>query len=320
MAERVLPHLDCEAVSRWALCAFHALGERNAQVLRRELPALLQAGDERLCGGLSSSHAEDDTPAGLRTAAERSPERRSDSEPERGQPPGEVRPTRSGCQTGSRSVLPIGTPRWEVSQSQRPGAAHPTRSGCQTGSRPAPPTGTPGLEVSRSGQTGPCQALPEGAPVAEASQRQRPEADGAHQSGCQTGSCQASPARSAATESALGELPDALCLHRSACQTGSSQAPSARGFWLEPPFTVSGGSVLAAGGSIGLDGTCEAHTWSPVPWRLRPRLPSLPPLDTWAAEVSQRDARGSTRSLPEVRLRARRLLARGLDELDAAPA
>src|SRR6185503_12762277 len=53
MAERVLPHLNSQAVQEWALCALYALGERNAQELRRELPPLLQACDERVLGGLA---------------------------------------------------------------------------------------------------------------------------------------------------------------------------------------------------------------------------------------------------------------------------
>jgi GntR family transcriptional repressor for pyruvate dehydrogenase complex len=50
MAGRVLPHLDSASICRWAECALYALAEKDALGLRRDLPPLLEAGDERLLG------------------------------------------------------------------------------------------------------------------------------------------------------------------------------------------------------------------------------------------------------------------------------
>ena len=44
LADRVLPHLDAAAIEQWALFAFNALVERDAQALRQELPALAEGG------------------------------------------------------------------------------------------------------------------------------------------------------------------------------------------------------------------------------------------------------------------------------------
>jgi GntR family transcriptional regulator, transcriptional repressor for pyruvate dehydrogenase complex len=48
LADRVLPHLDAAAIEQWALAAFNALVERDAQALRQALPALLKAVDAPL--------------------------------------------------------------------------------------------------------------------------------------------------------------------------------------------------------------------------------------------------------------------------------
>lgn len=50
MAGRVLPHLDSAAICRWAECALYALAEKDVQGLRRDLPPLLEVGDEGLLG------------------------------------------------------------------------------------------------------------------------------------------------------------------------------------------------------------------------------------------------------------------------------
>jgi DNA-binding FadR family transcriptional regulator len=61
MAGRVLPHMDAEAIQAWALCAFAALAEKDAQALRRELPALLRACDDRLLESLAPAGKAADT-------------------------------------------------------------------------------------------------------------------------------------------------------------------------------------------------------------------------------------------------------------------
>ncbi|WP_240486950.1 hypothetical protein [Hyalangium minutum] len=50
MAGRVLPHLDSEAICRWAECAFYALVTKDVQALRKDLLPLLESCDERLFG------------------------------------------------------------------------------------------------------------------------------------------------------------------------------------------------------------------------------------------------------------------------------
>jgi DNA-binding FadR family transcriptional regulator len=100
MAGRVLPHLSSEAVRSWALCALHALGERNAQELRRELPPLLQACDERVLRGLA--------PASQAAVTREAPCGSSASEPTKEGLSGAVFPEWSDCQTTSQNVRPTG--------------------------------------------------------------------------------------------------------------------------------------------------------------------------------------------------------------------
>jgi DNA-binding FadR family transcriptional regulator len=64
MARRLLPHLDCKAVRQWSLAAYHALGERDAQALRRELPTLLRVADQRLIDNLAPTPHRDGLPEG----------------------------------------------------------------------------------------------------------------------------------------------------------------------------------------------------------------------------------------------------------------
>lgn len=53
MAKRLLPHLHGESICEWALAAFSALHDKDAQALRQKLPPLLQASDERLLRALT---------------------------------------------------------------------------------------------------------------------------------------------------------------------------------------------------------------------------------------------------------------------------
>jgi DNA-binding FadR family transcriptional regulator len=52
MSEALRPHLTPEAVDHWSQQTLYWLGERNVEALRKELPALLQACDERVLGSL----------------------------------------------------------------------------------------------------------------------------------------------------------------------------------------------------------------------------------------------------------------------------
>jgi GntR family transcriptional repressor for pyruvate dehydrogenase complex len=106
MAGWVLPHLDSKAFHQWALCAFHALCEKDTQALRRELAALLQVGDERLLCSLAPLPKTDDLTEAPHPAAEALRERASDPKPERGELPDAASPNLSGCQTGLFEVPP----------------------------------------------------------------------------------------------------------------------------------------------------------------------------------------------------------------------
>ncbi len=125
IARRVAPLLDAEATGKWALCAFQALGARDARALRRELPPLLRADDERVLDQLApppvadstpeaplpaadSTPAADGTPAAPRTVTESSPVDTTPPRSEEG--PDSNLPNRSGCQTGSASASPPSAP------------------------------------------------------------------------------------------------------------------------------------------------------------------------------------------------------------------
>jgi GntR family transcriptional repressor for pyruvate dehydrogenase complex len=56
VAEKVLPHLEAEAVNRWAEFALFALEARNVQALRTELPQLMRANDKHVLRGLAAAH------------------------------------------------------------------------------------------------------------------------------------------------------------------------------------------------------------------------------------------------------------------------
>ncbi|ADO74946.1 conserved uncharacterized protein, paralogous family protein [Stigmatella aurantiaca DW4/3-1] len=57
LARRLRPHLNAQATHQWALCALHALAAKDAQPLRRERPALLQASDAHLLAHLPPPQA-----------------------------------------------------------------------------------------------------------------------------------------------------------------------------------------------------------------------------------------------------------------------
>jgi DNA-binding FadR family transcriptional regulator len=166
MADRVLPHLDCEVISRWALRAFHALSERNASELRQDLPPLLQASDERLFADLAPAREEEDMTMDLHSSAQ--------TPPEEGKVPVANRPDPSACQTSLREPLPAGTPLLEATHSKLPDADAPNRSACQTGSCQPQPDEAPRRRVPHGGWT---------------------EAAGHNRSACQTSSCQPLPPR-----------------------------------------------------------------------------------------------------------------------------
>jgi DNA-binding FadR family transcriptional regulator len=174
MASWVQPQLEAEAVDAWALCAMYALGEKNAQGLRQELPPLLLACEARLL----RSHAPDGQAAGTPEA----PSSTSEEPPPLLQvceaqllgsrePDGQAADTREAPfttpveareggepaseaaraeppDTAVPNTIPAephegGEPAPEAAKEEPPGAAVPNLSGCRTGSSHAPPTGTP---------------------------------------------------------------------------------------------------------------------------------------------------------------------------------
>ncbi|EAU67159.1 hypothetical protein [Stigmatella aurantiaca] len=110
MARRLRPHLNGQATRQWALCAMHALAAKDAQLLRRELPALLQASDAHLLASLPppqepressrSPLCTDTSPSHPTPEQEAAPERLSEAKG----------PNLSACPTGSSQQTPPGGP------------------------------------------------------------------------------------------------------------------------------------------------------------------------------------------------------------------
>jgi DNA-binding FadR family transcriptional regulator len=139
MASWVQPLLEAEAVDEWALCAMYALGEKNAQGLRQELPPLLQACEARLLGSRE--------PAGQEADTHEAP----------ASPP--VEPYEDG------------EPTAELAREEPPDAAPPNLSGCRTGSSHAPPAGAPGPGLLPPALVTPQSARPPGGTVHMAPKR-----------------------------------------------------------------------------------------------------------------------------------------------------
>jgi GntR family transcriptional repressor for pyruvate dehydrogenase complex len=108
MATWVLPHMDSKAVRPWTLCAMNALAERDAQALRQQLPALLQAADERLLRSLLPNHQSATTCEPSPTMAEPLPAEAPAPEPTREEVPEEVLTNLSNSRTGSCVARPTG--------------------------------------------------------------------------------------------------------------------------------------------------------------------------------------------------------------------
>ncbi|ADO69657.1 regulatory protein, GntR domain protein [Stigmatella aurantiaca DW4/3-1] len=138
MARWLRPHLNEQATRQWALCALHALAAKDAQPLRQELPALLQASDGHLLAGLPSpqeprgssrpSLCADTAPSHHPLEHEDATERLSEANG----------PNQSACPTGLRQRPPTG-------------GSPPEAPSCD--SRPPPVDGAPGTDVPQ-GQEG----------------------------------------------------------------------------------------------------------------------------------------------------------------------
>jgi DNA-binding FadR family transcriptional regulator len=189
MAGRLLTHLDCTAVRQWAWSVYHTLCERDVQALRRDLPVLLQAADDRMIGTLGSAPIEL-----LQGNADT-------LELVRKNLPGAVAENRSACHTGSGQLPPAGTlsPEPEAGAS---GTVGPNRSDSHTGLGGSQPTEAPsqGLEAGARGAGGP------------------------NRSACHTGSRQRSPTEGPSPAPGVG-VRGTIGPSRSACPTGSAQTP-----------------------------------------------------------------------------------------------
>lgn len=69
MAAKLVPHLAAQATYQWAMCAFHALTERDAHTIRQALPDLLKASDEQLLSNLVPSQETRDPMGASATSA-----------------------------------------------------------------------------------------------------------------------------------------------------------------------------------------------------------------------------------------------------------
>ncbi|ADO69311.1 uncharacterized protein STAUR_1507 [Stigmatella aurantiaca DW4/3-1] len=110
LARRLMPYLNAQATHQWALCALHALAAKDAQGLRRQLPALLQASDAHLLAHLPPSQeprgssrlplCTDTTPVHPTSEDEDAPARLSEAKS----------PNLSACPTGLSQRTPTGGP------------------------------------------------------------------------------------------------------------------------------------------------------------------------------------------------------------------
>jgi DNA-binding FadR family transcriptional regulator len=184
MAGRVLPHLESAAVRRWAECALSALGDKDAQALRRDLSPLLKIADERLLdsrgpdgkkvdtspdplaeatpsGTSSSAAATAATPTGRTSPVE--PPCGESSAPGAGEAEGlagSVWPNRSACMTGSCETRPTGAPPLESAATSARQSVDSTALGAGELSAHEPgrevhPPGAPSLAVEQRGATAP---------------------------------------------------------------------------------------------------------------------------------------------------------------------
>jgi len=142
MAGRLLPSLNREAFLHWSVCALAALSERDAQALKRELPALLQAGDEHLLGNVAPARKADVTPESSHLSKEPLHRRTSKSEPARDELSNTVCPDPSPGPTHSWQAPSAEGPPGDLTRGELPDATFPNLSGCHTGSSQVRPTGS----------------------------------------------------------------------------------------------------------------------------------------------------------------------------------
>ncbi|MDY7232766.1 FadR/GntR family transcriptional regulator [Hyalangium rubrum] len=99
MVDRVVLQSDSQSVLQWAKCAYEGLTQRDAQALRRQLPALLQASDEHLLRNVWAAH---EAPQSLPIETLPNPARSVELEPVGSEPP----PAQLSAGTAARASKP----------------------------------------------------------------------------------------------------------------------------------------------------------------------------------------------------------------------
>jgi DNA-binding FadR family transcriptional regulator len=156
MTRRVEPYLDSAALYRWTQCALEALFSKDVKALRCQLPALLQASDERVLQALAPS-CEAHGVASLMGAQRQAPEVEAEAHPTLAQvhevsEPAEALFSASQAPVAhqaadapltSAQAPGVGPPAPEYRQAGGPGALCADWSGCHTTLREPPPEDAP---------------------------------------------------------------------------------------------------------------------------------------------------------------------------------
>jgi len=257
MAGRLLPHLDGEAICRWAECAFGALCDKDVQVLRQKLTPLLQACDAHLLRGLSPAHEAAETPEVLHLPAELLPESHSKRETTRDEPSPAEQFRESHTEPEAARDEPSPTEQFAESHA-KPEAARdepsPAEQFAELHSKP---------EVAR-GELSSAEQLRESHTEPEAARDEPLSAEQLRESHTEP-------------EAARGELSAEVCADLSACRTGSDETlPTG----APPPESPSAGfgyplgdTALGKGSPPVHEEEGEACTGSPALWALASRGP-----------------------------------------------
>jgi hypothetical protein len=156
MAGRVEPYLDSLALYRWTQCAMDVLWSKDVKALRCQLPALLQASDERVLQALAPG-CEAYGVASLMGAERLAPEVDVEAQPIPAQVPEVSEPAEAHLTASQAPVASqlaeaplasaqapeVGQPAPEHRQAGGPGALCGNWSGCKTSLREVPPEGAP---------------------------------------------------------------------------------------------------------------------------------------------------------------------------------
>jgi DNA-binding FadR family transcriptional regulator len=234
ISERVLPYLDNQSVAAWARCAMHALGDREMQPLRTQLPALLEARDEHVLAALAPACEGKDMPeqSGKRTPA-----------PELTQ--SDQAPGTAPC------PLKVGQPAEALSTAPQPPEVRLPGEASRTAPQ-LPEVRLPG-EASRTAPQPPELRQPGDAPSSETqapkvgrstpepAEAQVSDAGCANLYGCRTGLCEAPPA--AALPSPVATAPRRLpsgIVHETATAPCCGEAPAASAPCVAVPSSPQG--------------------------------------------------------------------------------